>query len=217
MPEVPQTRTQFESSFKELLHEIETTRASYVPELAVTRELVPGRYWFFHPGWSNVRWWWDEIFSYSKAIPDSIRKLQSYYIHERCLAEVMLKEDRPKPLEVQAYMRELSETKGFLLDDISSRLFAFREKLAWLAYELVRATCDASVGHRKVGYHAVKRLLGTAQQPANYTGLIQQLRKSISRLDDEQIRTLFNFRHGFVHNIGPRLDSSVSKLLVLRN
>jgi hypothetical protein len=188
-----------------------------VPNLGIDIRLIPGQYWFFHPGWSNLRWWWEEIIQFASNIRDPILELEACYVHLRAIEESVRRKGSPVTPAISSYMEGIARKQNLLIENLCSRLYSFREKIAWLTYELFSAVCAIYLPCHKVTYRAVRKQLKTAKAPEEHALLTSRFSDAMNSLDDEHVRTLFQFRHGFIHRIGPRVDSEESPLFIARS
>jgi hypothetical protein len=137
--------------------------AACVPTLGVSLKMVRGHYYFFHPGWFNIRWWWEEIIDYAEQARASLIDLQSHYIHQRALEDL-------KPgsrTERQLLANDLEDTLRTMssqMEEVASKFFNLREKIAWLIYEMLRLTDNIYMQRWKVTYSTIARLISSTHQ-----------------------------------------------------
>jgi hypothetical protein len=185
------------------------------PRLDLNLQLVPGEYWLFHPSWFNVRWWWQELLTAATQSRATIIRLGAYYVHERTL-RVYARNNRGRGRAFREHLAATTTTRESLMELSSMRLFALREKVAWLAYEIACALTKIYLKPHRVGYLSVCRALKQIPPGTEHFATIDKLKKILSFLGDEDMRELFDFRHGYVHRLRPRVGIQQPVLLQQR-
>jgi hypothetical protein len=188
------------------------------PDLSIDITLVPGEYWVFQPGWFNLRWWWEEIKTSAELTRSSLLKLQAYYVHEctlRTLVSTM--PDFRSPEKLSKHLSEVLNTRSDLTEQVATRLFSLREKLAWIVYEIISSLSSIYLEPWNVSYTRVRKKLDNLTVDADQAAFLLPLKKAMSALNDADnanIREFFNFRHGYVHHIRPQTDAEQPLLLL---
>lgn len=187
-----------------------------MPRLGVTTALVPGECWFFEPGWFNLKWRWDEITVSAQTARNSLIKLGAYYVHERVLGDFYIQElASPSIAELGHHLAQVRQVRSSLLEVVCSRLFALREKVAWVIYEIMTSHLGTYIPPTRVGYTSVRRELeSTITSGRGNVALISTLRDILAGLNDAHVQELYRFRHGYVHQLRPYMGPEQPSLLV---
>lgn len=177
----------------------------HAPRLMVSTALEPGEYWLFQPGWLNIRWWWEEITVYADITRGSLIKLGAYYVHERTL-ETMYVNNREfhRTHNFNTHLASVERTTSRLFEEVAHRLFALREKVSWLIYEVISSLFPIYIESWRVGFNTVRRKIENIQSQGEHAATLMAMQEILAKLDDEEIQAFFSFRHGYVHRIRPR-------------
>jgi hypothetical protein len=186
-----------------------------VPVLGINISLRPGECWLFHPRLANLRWWWDEIVTYSDALRDLIIKAWASYIHEQCFLVLLPKvRDDAYRQSLLRYCFQLRKRRTHDIADATAKLFSLREKTAWLAYELSGIYWNVRMETRRVSFHSVLDELSKVEKKYPRDSRLKELKHALERFSDENIEVLFEFRNSFVHRIGVALDDPTPPLMI---
>lgn len=204
-------------ALRTLIRRIDTGQQIHGPTPGLSLEIkkVPGEYWVFQPGWFNLQWWWDEIKTSAELARTSLMKLQAFYAHERMLEQKYLNKPGFKPSKaLSKHIAQVSRTRSGLDEEIATRLFSLREKIAWLIYEVSSSLFSIYLQPWRVSYTSVKREVEKVATGNEWSDLLAALKHTLANLDNEQVSSFFAFRHGYVHRIRPKAGSEQPLLLL---
>ncbi len=204
-----QSRKELYQKLDRLLEDLKKKVSLAIPTLGISMEKVPGEYWFFNPRLFNLSSWWEEVIAYSTIIHQSIVSYRAHDIHLTTL------QPERSTSSLSPYLNRIEFERNCQLENAMLRLFAFREKVAWIVYELI-GHVHKPIDFRNVSYSRVKGIL--SQMKSAPSGIadeaLNEMRDIFQKFDSASARKLFEFRHGITHRISLRPDRQLPPLIV---
>jgi hypothetical protein len=185
--------------------EIREIMGHRVPALGISVSHVPGRYIFTHPSPSNVLFWWYEIVDFARTIELGIRSAIAANVFLRQSASLST-----APID-DVLERALLE-RDYHAESSIAALYAMREKISWLVFELIHPLVESHPRQRQVSYARILRwidpLLSEGMFDAHYLGGPAMLKviQAFRELGEPGIARLFEFRHALTHHNRPRFQ-----------
>jgi hypothetical protein len=176
-----------------------------VPTLGISVNHVPGKYIFTHPAPSNVLFWWYEIVDFARTIELGIRSAIA--------SNVFLRQSDSLPTApIDDVLERALLERDYHAESSIAALYAMREKISWLVFELIHHLVESPPRQRQVSYAKILRwidpLLSEGMLDAHYLGGPAMLKvvQAFRELGEPGIARLFEFRHALTHHNRPRFQ-----------
>jgi hypothetical protein len=219
----PQESKEFLQALEVNRNELLTEVIDSMPSMRITMSIMPGEYWFFHPGWFNLRWWWEELIGYTDTVQEAIVHILVQYVHLCEISQTLTFLSKKHKLiyrklwndrSFREYYQEQTKMRDRYIDDAATRLFSLREKISWLCFCALGATCGITAHPHKVSFYQMLDAVRNVAPPLDFKHLITQIRNSLERLDKDDFRNLMRIRHAIVHRSRAALDETPSPMIL---
>jgi len=183
-----------------------------IRHIGVHATVRPGRHWLFTPHAHNALLWWREVLTSQNEIRRSL--VECWTLHmQRELGEYV-RQIQPVLPPTRRRVNTIGQMRDTEVRHLASVLYSFREKIAWLLYEILSITSHLPIRRNRVGFSSVFGTLRTLLPAIMETSKRDRLIKSLQELDGEDAHAVVAFRHNVIHALRPRVDTEQPPLML---